>query len=77
MVTESLRLYPDTCSVLCIVTQSCTTLCNPMNCTPLGSSVHGKSPGKNTGVGCHALFQGTLAKTICGSRFFLNCPIHP
>ena len=23
----------------------------------LGSSVHGDSPGKNTGVGCHALFQ--------------------
>ena len=22
---------------------------------PLGSSVHGNSPGKNTGVGCHAL----------------------
>jgi len=21
-------------------------------------SVHGDSPGKNTGVGCHALFQG-------------------
>ena len=26
--------------------------------TPLGSSVHGDSPGKNTGVGCHALLQG-------------------
>ena len=23
-----------------------------------GSSVHGDSPGKNTGVGCHALLQG-------------------
>ena len=23
-----------------------------------GSSVHGISPGKNTGVGCHALLQG-------------------
>ena len=26
-----------------------------------GSSVHGDSPGKNTGVGCHALLQGTLS----------------
>ena len=26
--------------------------------SPLGSSVHGDSPGKNTGVGCHALLQG-------------------
>ena len=25
---------------------------------PPGSSVHGDSPGKNTGVGCHALLQG-------------------
>jgi len=28
-----------------------------MNCSPPGSSVHGDSPGKNTGVGCHALLQ--------------------
>ena len=32
--------------------------CNPMDCSPSGSSVHGDSPGKNTGVGCHFLFQG-------------------
>ena len=25
---------------------------------PAGSSVHGESPGKHTGVGCHALLQG-------------------
>ena len=24
-----------------LVAQSCLTLCNPINCTPLGSSVHG------------------------------------
>ena len=29
-----------------------------MDCSPPGSSVHGDSPGKNTGVGCHALPQG-------------------
>ena len=28
-----------------------------MGCSPPGSSVHGDSPGKNTGVGCHALLQ--------------------
>ena len=38
--------------------QSCPTLCNPMNCSSRGYSVHGDSPGKNTGVGCHALLQG-------------------
>ena len=30
----------------------------PMDCSLPGSSVHGDSPGKNTGVGCHALLQG-------------------
>ena len=34
--------------------QSCLTLCNPT-----GSSVHGDSPDKNTGEGCHALLQGS------------------
>ena len=38
--------------------QSCLTLCDPGDCNPLGSPVHRIFPGKNTGVGCHALFQG-------------------
>ena len=29
-----------------------------MDCSPPGSSVHGDSPGENTGMGCHALLQG-------------------
>ena len=41
-----------------LVTQLGPTLFNPMNCSPPGSSVLGDSPGKNTGVGCHALLQG-------------------
>ena len=40
--------------------QSCPTLCGPMDCSPPGSSVHEISPGKNTGVGCHAPLQGTF-----------------
>ena len=46
------------CEVLCLVAQSCPILCDPMDCSPPGSSLHGDSPGKNTGVGCHALLQG-------------------
>ena len=41
--------------VQCLVAQSCLTLCNPMCCSPPGSSVHWDSPCKNTRVGCHAL----------------------
>ena len=44
--------------VLCVVAQSCPTLCDAADCTPPGSSAHGDSPGKNTGVSCHALLQG-------------------
>ena len=49
-----------TCAVLCIVAQSCLTLCDLMDCSPSGCSVHRDSPGKNTGntgVGCYALLQ--------------------
>ena len=45
-------------AVWCLVAQSCPTLCNPMDCRKLGSSVHVDSPGKNTGVGCHTFLQG-------------------
>ena len=41
-----------------LVAQSCLTLCDPMACSPIGSSVLGDSSGKNTRVGCHALLQG-------------------
>ena len=34
------------------------TLCNPMGCSPPGSSILGDSPGKNTEVGYRALLQG-------------------
>ena len=46
------------CAALCLVAQSCLILCDPVDCSPPGSSVHGDSPGKNPGVGCHALLQG-------------------
>ena len=32
--------------MLCLVTQSCPTLYDPVDCSPSGSSVHGDSPGK-------------------------------
>ena len=40
------------------VAQLCPTLCNPMDCSLPGSSVHGDSLGKNAGVGCQFLLQG-------------------
>ena len=46
------------CAAPCTVTRSCPALCSPMGCSLAGSSVHGDSPGKNTGVGGHALLWG-------------------
>ena len=37
--------------------QSCQTLCDPIDGSPPGSRPW-DSPGKNTGVDCHALLQG-------------------
>ena len=44
--------------MLCLITQSCLTLCDPMDSSPPVSCVHGDSTGKNTRVGCHTLLQG-------------------
>ena len=46
--------------VLCLVIQSCPTLCNPMDYSLPGSSVHEDSPGKNTGLGSYAILQGNF-----------------
>ena len=44
----------------CVHAQLCPSLCNPMDCSPPGSSVHGIFPGKNTGVGCGIFSGGAL-----------------
>ena len=44
-----LILYTHIYACMCLVTQFCLTLCKPMGYSPPGSSIHGDSPGKNTG----------------------------
>ena len=55
---HSAFLLAELLNPLCLVPQWSPTVCDPMDCSPPGSSVHGDSPGKNTRVGCHVLFQG-------------------
>ena len=50
-----------------LVAQTCPTLCDPMDCSLPGSSVHG-SLGKNTGVGSHSLLQGIFLTQGSNSR---------
>ena len=64
----------DSCTVLCLETQLCLTLCDPMDWNPPGFSVYGDSPGKNTGVDCHALLQGIFPTRGSNSR--LLCVLH-
>ena len=47
--------------VVCLVAQSCPTLCDPMNCNPQDFSAHG-------------IFQ---ARTLCGLFPSLGDPSHP
>ena len=49
--------FPSEPLVVVLVTQSCPTLCDPMDRGPPGSSVHGILLGKNAGVDCHSLLQ--------------------
>ena len=51
------KLYINYVLLYTWVVHSCPTLCNPMDCSPPGSSVQVNSPDKNSGVGCHSLLQ--------------------
>ena len=65
---------PSLHAVLCLVAQSYLTLCDPMDCSPLGFSVPWDFPGKNTGVGCHFPLQGIFPTR--GSNLHSLCLLH-
>ena len=58
--------------------QLCPTLCDSVNCSPPGSSVHEDSPDKNTEMGCHASSRGSsqpkdrncISYVSCTDRWF-------
>ena len=52
---------------VCATVHSCSILSYSLQShvlSSLGSSLHGDSPGKNTGVGCHALLQGIFLTQV-------------
>ena len=53
--------------------QSCLTLCDPVDCSLSGSSVHGDSLGKNTGVGCHDQGLNLCLLQLLHFRWILYC----
>ena len=57
--------------IVCKCPQLCLTLCNPVDCRPLGSV---EFPGKNTEVGCHFLSQRIFLTQ--GLNLRLLCLLH-
>ena len=56
-----------TCVCVCMLSQSCPTLCDP-RLYPTSLLCPWDFPGKHTGVGCHFLFQGifpTQGSNLC------------
>ena len=55
--------------------QPCPTLCDPMDCSPPGSSLcPWDSPGKNIGIGCQFFLQGIFL--TWASNLHLLCLLH-
>ena len=68
---------------MCLVAQSCLTLCDPIDCSLPGSFVHGIFHGKNTGGSYHALLQKifpthikptSLVSPVLAEGFFTTVP---
>ena len=80
---ENIYFLIDCCSVLCLVAQSCPTLCDPMDCSLPGSSVHGvlqeeywsglpcPPPGDPPGPGIE---PASLMFTALAGGFFTKSP---
>jgi len=60
LIFKNIDIYEILDFVPAKLLQLCPTLWGPMDSSSPGSSIHGHSPGKNTGVGCHDLLQGIL-----------------
>ena len=43
---------------VCVLLSYVWLFCDPVDCSPPGSTVHGNSPDNNAGASCHSLLQG-------------------
>ena len=68
-----LKYVSVSCSVMSFIyDHKAMTRYDPVDCSSPGSSNHGHSPGKNTGVGSHFLLQGILS-TQGSNLHLLHC----
>ena len=56
--------------LLSVCARSCPTLCDSMDCSPPGFSVHGISQVKNTGTGCNFFLQRIFPTQGSNLRLF-------
>ena len=49
---------------MCVHALSCLTLCDRMDCSPPGSSVHGDSLGKSPGVGAISFSRASVLSLL-------------
>ena len=72
------RVCVCVCVCVCVYVELCPTLCDPMDCSPPGSSEeyqilhYSGEYSKNTEVGCHSLLQGLFLVTACKSTVISN-----
>ena len=67
------------CCCCCLVARSYPTLCNPMDCSPPGASVHEIFQARVLVVGCHFLLQGIFIGKFSWGWYtfnFYKCAIH-
>ena len=72
--TTTLKRYQFFHVCCCAVCSVMPTLCDPVDCSPPGSSVPWNFSGKNTGAGCHFLLQEIFL--IQGVNPHLLCLLH-
>ena len=56
----SLQFYVELTDLSCVSCSVCLTLCDPTDCSPPGSFIHGVFQAKKTGVGYHFLLPGIV-----------------
>ena len=73
LIPTYITYLSTTCCMHAESLQLCPTLCNPMNCSPPDSCVHGDSPGKNTGVDHRAFLREIFPVGASGKELACQC----
>ena len=75
LCSHGVRGYWVAWHVCCILSHAWLFATSWTDCSLPDSSVHGNSPGKDTGVGCHALLQGIFL-TQRSNPCLLHCQVN-